>query len=1087
MVFTLGYNIPLTLDRDFQLQLMELAMKYGEEFEKLNGFHESQLNYSSFINGFVDRNNQISDVTIDANANASNHAKDVRSLLSEMNKAQLKLFSMNKLFYEMKKRYGLATAKEWFEYEYNGLFYMHDASTASIIPYCFRGDTEIMTNMGIRRLDTLVEQPIKVLNKNHGWEDAIVHYFGKAPIRILTLERHGVVKNIACTGNHLWFVRAKKLVPGGLALIKTDDLQPGMHIPFNASNIAWASLKPSPFGIAHGFYTGDGDKKNDRANFCGDKTALLPYFTPAIVSGNETEYTTSGMPNSFGQLPDITLETHRYLYGWLAGYFAADGCIDEHGICTISSTRIENLQRARDILCILGMPVNEIRYQDRISNLTGEMGRVYILTLSTEYLKEDFFIRPLHKARYESTKNKFRRHHDWTVQSVVDTGTIDDVYCATSLTTESFTLSNNILTHNCFAFDLGRLAREGLFFLTNYNYEAPKHFTTFLDDVIEFISYMSNRQSGAVGMSNLLVWSYWFYKNDCDTGYYIKDHRYYAKQCFQKFIYRANQHFLRISEPAFTNVSIFDRPYYESLFGGLEFPDGQFAIDMTEEFMEFQKLFMETVAEIRKSNQMTFPVLSYSLLFQNGKFVDEEMARWCCSHNIKWGDSNFFTSGDVGTLSNCCFDPLGQNEVVSTFENLYKTYHDKVIYVKGINGLAKRAKIIQTNARKMYKITLSTGDVLYCTDNHIHLTNTGDKKTSALTLHDKLKHASLDWVGIKEIKRYYASGPYVYCFEMEDQTSPYFTLPNGIITHNCRLLSDTKKLTAFINSTGGTALSIGSVKVNTINLMRIAYMSGKDEEAYLQKLKEAVELCCKILVVQRHTIQRNIKKGLLPNVCEGGIDMNKMYSTIGINACYEVMEYFGYINTDEFGNVSYSPEADRFADRILGTINQTKDAFPVDFSFNVEAVPAERAAVILCKKDNILYGQNDKFIYSNQWIPMAGKALMAEKIRVSSRLDKQVQGGQILHINIDAPFSSDEAAWDLLNYIASKGVIYFAFNLKIFIDKHNHGFVGTNICPQCGSPKTDEVTRIVGYLVPTKSFSSDRKREYDERYWYEVE
>ena len=782
MVFILGYNIPLTLDRDFQLQLMELAMKYGEEFEKLNGFHESQLNYSSFINGFVDRNNQISDVTIDANANASSHAKDVRSLLSEMNKAQLKLFSMNKLFYEMKKRYGLVIAKEWFEYEYNGLFYMHDASTASILLYCH-------------------------------------------------------------------------------------------------------------------------------------------------------------------------------------------------------------------------------------------------------------------------------------------------------------------------AFDLGRLAREGLFFLTNYNNEAPKHFTTFLDDVIEFISYMSNRQSGAVGLPNLLVWSYWFYKNDCENGYYIKDHTYYAKQCFQKFIYRVNQHFLRISEAAFTNVSIFDRPYYESLFGGLEFPDGQFAIDMTEDFMEFQKLFMETVAEIRESNQMTFPVLTYSLLYQD-RFVDEEMARWCCSHNIKWGDANFFTSSDVGTLSNCCFDgaqpaaicgPLGQNEVVSTFENLYKTYHDKVVYVKGINGLAKRAKIIQTNARKMYKITLSTGDVLYCTDNHIHLTNTGDKKTSTLALQDKLKHATLDWVGIKEIKRFYASGPYVYCFEMEDQTSPYFTLPNGVITHNCRLLSDTKKLTAFINSTGGTALSVGSVKVNTINLMRIAYMVGKDEEAYLQKLKEAVELCCKILVVQRHTIQRNIEKGLLPNVCEGGIDMSKMYSTIGINACYEVMEYFGYINTDEFGNVSYSPEADRFADRILDTINQTKDTFPVDFSFNVEAIPAERAAVILCKKDNILYGKNDKFIYSNQWIPMAGKALMAEKIRVSSRLDKQVQGGQILHINIDAPFSSDEAAWDLLNYIASKGVIYFAFNLKINIDQHNHGFVGTDTCPYCGSPKTDEVTRIVGYLVPTKSFSSDRKREYNERYWYEVE
>ena len=48
----------------------------------------------------------------------------------------------------------------------------------------------------------------------------------------------------------------------------------------------------------------------------------------------------------------------------------------------------------------------------------------------------------------------------------------------------------------CWANDLTRLATEGLFFLDNYNNEAPKHLTTFFDDVIEFVSFLSNRQSG---------------------------------------------------------------------------------------------------------------------------------------------------------------------------------------------------------------------------------------------------------------------------------------------------------------------------------------------------------------------------------------------------------------------------------------------------------------------------------------------------------------------------------------------------------------------------------------------------------------
>ena len=75
----------------------------------------------------------------------------------------------------------------------------------------------------------------------------------------------------------------------------------------------------------------------------------------------------------------------------------------------------------------------------------------------------------------------------------------------------------------CWANDLTRLATEGLFFINDYNNQPPKHLTTFLDDVIEFVSFLSNRQSGAVGMPNIIVWSYYFWKHDVENGYYLKD------------------------------------------------------------------------------------------------------------------------------------------------------------------------------------------------------------------------------------------------------------------------------------------------------------------------------------------------------------------------------------------------------------------------------------------------------------------------------------------------------------------------------------------------------------------------------------
>lgn len=515
----------------------------------------------------------------------------------------------------------------------------------------------------------------------------------------------------------------------------------------------------------------------------------------------------------------------------------------------------------------------------------------------------------------------------------------------------------------CYAYDLSRLAKEGLFFLNNYNANPPKHLTTFIDDVIEFISFMSNRSSGAVGLPNILVWTYYFWKRDCENGYVINNPNYYIRQCFQKLIYRLNQPFMRIDQSAFVNVSIFDREYYVALFGGLKFPDGSFAVDFIEEFIEHQKIFMEVVSEIRQENMFTFPILTYSLLYKNNKFVDEDFARWCSDHNCKWNDSNFFVSGDVTTLSNCC-----------------------------------------------------------------------------------------------------------------------------------RLLSDTSKLDGFINSIGGTALSIGSVKVNTINLVHIFYeIESKlaenktfNEKMYLNILRKRTSLCCKVLDRIRHIIQRNIEKGLLPNYCDGGIEMNKQYSTIGILGVYETMQKFGYISTDEFGNKFYTDEAINFTSKIFDVLNDVKDNFTEDYSFNVESVPAERAAVNLCAKDNVLFGKFDDFIYSNQWIPLTEKCTINEKIRTSAILDNKCSGGAIAHINIDNNFPNTDMAWEMLNHIAAQGVIYFCYNTKINVCADRHGFVGTDICPECGQPTTDTYQRVVGFLTPSKSYSKERFKEFSARQWYDT-
>lgn len=507
----------------------------------------------------------------------------------------------------------------------------------------------------------------------------------------------------------------------------------------------------------------------------------------------------------------------------------------------------------------------------------------------------------------------------------------------------------------CWANDFTRLATEGLFFINDYNNQPPKHLTTYLDDVIEFVSFLSNRQSGAVGMPNVLIWAYYFWKHDIENGYYLKDPDTYLRQCFQKLIYRLNQPFLRIDQASFTNVSIFDRPYLESLFGGMEFPDGTFAIDQIEEMLECQKVFMEVVSDIREEQMFTYPVLTYSLLYKDGKFVDEDFARWCSNHNIKWSDSNFFVSDNVGVLSNCC-----------------------------------------------------------------------------------------------------------------------------------RLLSDTNKLDAFINSIGGTALSVGSCRVSTVNLVRIAYESKLNKKKYLDILRDRVLLDCKALTSMRHILKRNIEKGLLPNYQDGAVELDKQFCTIGGIGMYEVMDLFGLINTDEFGNKSYSDEAVEFATQILDTMNDVKDHFECDFTFNIEMIPAENCAGVICTADNLLYEQNKYFIYSNQWIPLMEKCTIQEKCRLGHLFDAKCGGGCIAHIDIENRFPNEDAAWDMLNYVAKQGVIYFAFTTKINVCEDKHAFIGTKECPHCGKPVADQYARVVGFYTPVSGYQRIRKSEFNQRKWYDV-
>lgn len=576
----------------------------------------------------------------------------------------------------------------------------------------------------------------------------------------------------------------------------------------------------------------------------------------------------------------------------------------------------------------------------------ANVGHKDIVTLLNEMPKPHRKLLALNKIYYEMNKKYgFKEANKWLTLEWTRALYMHD---ADTSTFKSY----------CFAYDLKDLAEKGLFFLEGFNSSPPRHLGTFVDFIKEYVSFATNRSSGAVGMPNLIPYLYYFWDRDVKNGYYTETPERYAKQHIQRLIYGLNQPCTRDGlQSAFTNTSIFDHPYLEALFGGAIFPDGKFMIDEIEGIMNFQWMFLEEMSNIRSQNMFTFPVNTISLLRKEGKFVDEDFAKKAIKHNMKWSDSNIFADSSVNSLANCC-----------------------------------------------------------------------------------------------------------------------------------RLKSNIEDL-GFFNSIGGTALKVGSVKVSTINLARIA-LETTNEKDFLKLLQEKIKVNLEALDCVRHIIERDIEKGLLPNYTKGLVDLKNQYNTIGVIGIYETMKTFGYVYQDELGNSFYKDEAYNFGRKIFKVIHNTKDNFILDkdYMVNVEAIPGEQAAVKMQKADELLFPNKvvkDLPLYGNQFIPLGIKTTLQERIKIAAAFDDFCNGGSILHVNLEGPFSNFEQAWDMLNYITNQGVTYFAFNTKIQACKYNHAFYGKT-CPICGNPVENEYTRIVGFYTPVRTYSKERKEEFKMREWEKI-
>lgn len=627
----------------------------------------------------------------------------------------------------------------------------------------------------------------------------------------------------------------------------------------------------------------------------------------------------------------------------------------------------------------------------------------------------------------------------------------------------------------CFNYSTYDILTKGLPMVKKVKCEPPKYLYSFKSQLEQFVTIASNSTLGASGTADMLIMMAYYMKNMLNT---LSDAHFtfadedavwrYVRENLVSFVYTINQP-MRGNQSPFTNLSVYDDNFLDKLCADYIFPDG--STPDKEIVKKLQNIYLDIMNEELQRTPLTFPVTTACFsIDKDNNIQDEAFLHNIAQKNLQWGFINMY-AGSSSTLSSCCFD--GSQKVfymedpedgawrIESLSRLYELYHDAVLFTMGAHGEKSMCKVIRIAGQPIYKLYLEgIKEPIPTSETHLNpVVGHGLVPSYKLAPGDKLISRGEDGKGTEVAITSISIEPapeYVYCLEMitVPQEAALFTLPNGVITHNCRLRSEQQS--EYFNSFGSGSSKIGSLGVCTINFPRLAIQYPLEED-FMEKLEEMVGVCAKVNNAKRHIVQKRINNGNEPLYKYEFMELSKQYSTCGVNGFYETIKLLGYDILTEEGQA--------LALRILDKINDTNKIYQNKYKMphNVEQVPGENLSIKLAEKDKLMGYQNEYNLYSNQFIPLIANADLFDRIKLQGLFDSHFSGGSICHLNVETKITDVKDMEDLIRVAAKKGVVYFAINYVLSQCANGHMSVTNgDKCLVCGEPITDKYTRVVG-------------------------
>ena len=241
--------------------------------------------------------------------------------------------------------------------------------------------------------------------------------------------------------------------------------------------------------------------------------------------------------------------------------------------------------------------------------------------------------------------------------------------------------STPVLKPYCMAVTLYPLMVEGVGNIDGVTPTAPNDISSFSGQVTNLAFLLSSQCKGAVAFGDYFITlnyyvikefgEVWYEKLNCIS---TSEHHIISRTIKDSIEKGMKQFIWGVNQPAgnrsynspFTNVSWYDKYYFESLFGEFYYPDGN--KPKWKQIDTLQRMFMELMREIRLIKPITFPVTTMALVHNNKEYLDKDYKELCAEEWAKGGSFFCYTSDNPTSLASCCrvLNEMSDNTFSST-------------------------------------------------------------------------------------------------------------------------------------------------------------------------------------------------------------------------------------------------------------------------------------------------------------------------------------------------------------------------------------------------------------------------------------